>query len=254
MSWSGGGHIIVAKIAEKHLSTVARNATSDLLKFAGKISLSDVANWADEMKAAGLPSQPSHSVRLPLNELNYEPSRDCAGGKCAIAAVNDAISTLQNNSADKFLKLVALKYLVHLIADIHQPLHASKDSGQRKVMLGGLTMSLHQAWDGGITRSQRQSNTNLAALIDTKYAVGVCDLDPVVWAYESRRIARDSIFPELETFHTIGNVTILEDGYTAKHWPVVETRLLEAAFRLACVLNTIYDPKSSRGNFSIVSD
>ncbi|AYC99578.1 S1/P1 nuclease [Neorhizobium sp. NCHU2750] len=247
-AWSGGGHSIIAYIAESHLSAQARRGVQDLLKEENLNSIEQVANWADAMRSLKVPQQPSHALRLPLDGSPYDRKRDCGNNMCATWAIQAAINCLADAKATSEAKITALKYLVHLTGDIHQPLHASKDTGQRKVLFAGEQLSLHQVWDGGITRSLKIGNRKLAGMVDLQIPDSTVDLDPIHWAYESRDIARDEIYPELQGLPTQNGATVLPADYAERHWPTVEKRLKLAGLRLAGVLNAIYS-----GNASLVS-
>ena len=240
MAWSGGGHSIVAYIAESHLSPQARRHVLELLKVEHYDSLSDIANWADAMRSLKIPKQPSHALRLPLDNSMYDHDRDCRDDMCATSAIQADIDCLRDPKATMAAQLTALKYLVHLVGDLHQPLHTSKDTGQRKVFFNGQEMSLHQVWDGGIIRSLKIGNHKLAAMVDHNIPDAAVDLNPIHWAYEGRDIARSEIYSELWNFPQKNGIVLLPDDYTDRHFSTIEKRLKFAGLRLAEVLNEIY--------------
>jgi hypothetical protein len=238
-AWNWEGHQVVALVGEAHLTPAATSEVQRLLFLEGKSSMSEVSSWADSIRILKVPRQPSHSVRIPLDFSTYDPKRDCSDGNCIIAAIEADIAILSEKSANDEVKLTALKYLIHFVGDIHQPLHANKDIGNRKVVFKGEEQTLHRIWDRQIIKSRRLEVPKLAAFIDQGYG----DLEdlggPVDWALESRDIARDDLYPSLTTPDAT-NVTQLPDDYADQNWPIVESRLELAGLRLAETLNAAF--------------
>ncbi|WP_313531695.1 S1/P1 nuclease [Shinella sp.] len=237
-AWGREGHKVVALIAESRLTPAARAEVQRLLASEGSSSLADVALWADEIKSVKALRQPSHGVNLPLDSSPYDPKRDCGHKICVI----EAIERLQPTLADKRLpisaRMMALKYLVHLVGDIHQPLHATT-AGARTVVFDGAIESLHKVWDSGIIRTHKRNPSLMALGVEATHRQPVTYGSPLIWALESRDIARDTILPELPADG------ILPPDYADRNWDLVEERLHEAGRRLALMLNQSLDPGSA---------
>jgi hypothetical protein len=237
-AWNWEGHEVVALIAEDHLSPKARSEVQRLLSEEGKASMAEVANWADNVKTLNVPGQPMHTVRLPLNRTAYKEDRDCRKQTCAVVAIQNCIEVLKKARLNDDAKLLALKYLIHLIADIHQPLHASVDLGERKVIVHHRIRALHFIWDNQIIANQRKSPSELKTLILRDQRTLSLAGTVIDWATESRDIARDHLFANL-TEPDASGITALADSYADDNWPIVEDRLELAGLRLAVVLNRV---------------
>ncbi len=240
-AWGSEGHKVIAIIAQSRLDTKATAATRDLLAREGKKDLADIANWADKVKRYD-PSRPLHSVRIPLNDGAPDWNTLCPISRrpCATRAAAEYISTLCNLSSSAEDKTRALKYVVHLIGDIHQPLHASSRTGREKVLLGYRRTTLHKVWDTLILRYTGRTVEGLAEELASR--PGAEELEtggtPQEWALESRDIARDIIFAELSSFPKVGELVNLPRGYTVSKRKIVFDRLTQAGFRLARELNS----------------
>ena len=240
-AWDDEGHQIVALIAESHLTAAARQDIGGLLASEGKTSLADVATWADRIRAVKIPRQPDHIVRIPLNNLPYDPERDCKENTCVIAALLESIRVLSDHKAPIEARAVALNYVVHFVGDIHQPLHASANAGLvYKVTINGKESTLHSIWDGWIIARQGHDPKTIANEVDRSMRSPSTGGDPVTWATESRDIARDEIFAKLGTKPDAP--VVLGDDYLDASWRTVSVRLLQAGRRLAEVLNTVAQP------------
>ncbi|OJF98716.1 S1/P1 nuclease [Pararhizobium antarcticum] len=236
-AWGTTGHRVVALIAERHLTPVAREAVSILLDSEGKASMADVAMWADDVRSLKIPVQPLHTVRIPLDHKPYDPAMACPKDRCVLAAIEASTVTLADPEAPTAARMAALKYLVHFIGDLHQPLHASADTGEERVVSEARKRKLHWVWDVGIIRAQDMNAHTLAGLIDADRRLKVSTRGtPVDWALEGRNIARDQVFPPLRGWRVDGTVQ-LPATYALDNWPVVRLRLKQAGLRLARLLN-----------------
>src|SRR4051794_33270928 len=153
-AWGPEGHAIVADIAEAHLTPAAAAQVTRLLALEDRQHLDHVASWADGIRASHRETAPWHFVDIPLDAVNYDPARDCAGGNCVVSKISQFTAVLANGSAVDADRLNALKWVVHFVGDIHQPLHAEDhdDRGGNDVRLTYFSKStnLHSIWDGGI--------------------------------------------------------------------------------------------------------
>ena len=161
MGWGKTGHRIVGKVAETYLT---KNAKFQIKKIMGHHDLSRMSNWADEIK-----SDPEwkiandwHWCTIPDGE-EYEKNKH--SGK-AVEKVNEFIDILKNRKSSKQEKQVALKFLVHLVGDLHQPLHVGngKDRGGNDVKVSwfGEPANLHSVWDTKLIDFQKLSYSEYA--------------------------------------------------------------------------------------------
>jgi len=250
-AWGPDGHAIVAELAQRRLTPSAQAEVARLL--GPGASLASISNWADDVR----PDRPEtfnwHFVDIPLGETAYDPDRDCAPtrkGDCILGAIARERRKLAC-SRDPVVRRDALRFLVHFIADLHQPFHtiAEKQGGNRV----GVTLDVHAAT---CARCQsRRGKENLHALWDTvlvslaawNWGAYVARLEqatvmsqaaagtPEDWALEAHRVAAD-IWTWLADDHLIG------DDYYRRAVPVLDRQLSRAAVRLATVLDHALAP------------
>ncbi len=236
-AWTDAGHRIVAQIATEHLTPGAQQEVGRLLALQGAASLPDVSMWADLAKAVPFLTQPSHVVHMPLDGRPYDPDRDCRNGRCALAALAEHESILGDPGADAASRATALNMVVHLVGDLHQPLHTSADTGQRSIVWRGRTMTLHRFWDEEIVAARNADWRTLAAAVGAGGCADAGHADAVAWAEEGRDIARDAI---LSDPRVAGSGRALPEDHAADAWPVAEKRLRLAGCRLAALLNHLF--------------
>ena len=241
LAWGRSGHAIVAEIAESHLSPEARGEVDALLATEGSATMADVSLWADLIKALRIPNQPSHVVRLPLDHSGYDAAKICKTGRCIIAAIDTYAAVLADRGNQPTARVTALKYLIHLVGDLHQPLHTSADTGARAVMLNGSVTTLHDVWDDAIIDHQGKDWHALVAVVEADAIVPNTGSAPADWALEGRDIARNVIFadPRLDAGSRRDVLPWLPDAYLDDNWPIVRDRLKQGGYRLAELLNRV---------------
>ena len=222
---------MVARLALAQLSPAADTEVARLLALEPGATLESVSTWADETRAAG--TAPWHYVNFPHGGVcSYDAASLCAGGHCVVGAIERQVAVLASASPDEE-RLRALKYVVHFVGDVHQPLHAgyADDKGGNSYQLQafGRGTNLHSLWDSGLIKNWPGGPAALfdAAAADksSKSAAG----GPVSWAEESCRIVgQDGFYPETHK---------LEPDYPQRWAPTLVHQLAEAGNRLATVLN-----------------
>jgi hypothetical protein len=160
-AWGKVGHATVADIAEEHLTPTALAEIRKLLAVERDKHLSDISSWADQAKAEGLNGSPSHTIRLPINNGPVR-AHPCPGGFCAGDAIERYGAVLSDPTKSDAEREVALKYIVHLVGDLHQPLHDVDAGGGMTVKFEDKDESLHQVWDSGIINDHGGSPEKLA--------------------------------------------------------------------------------------------
>ena len=134
MIWSKTGHRVVGEVAEQHLSKKAKRAIADLLD--GK-SLAAVANFGDEKKADRAYSKFSawHYVNIPFDKTYAEIEPNEYGD--LVQGINTCIEIIKDETSTREDKAFYLKFLVHLIGDLHQPMHVGRaeDKGGNDIQL-----------------------------------------------------------------------------------------------------------------------
>jgi hypothetical protein len=242
-AWGPLGHSIVAELAQRHLSPAAEAEVERLLALEHATALADVASWPDQIQDD--PAEQSlwkrtrklHYVNFRDASCDYVPPRDCRDGECVVAALPHYIQVLGDKSQPDAARLEALKFVVHFVGDVHQPLHAGyrPDLGGNRfqVQFEGQGSNLHRVWDSGMLKTQGLDWRAYARKLDAEGPVAlpppIAPLDDpyAQWAEESCRVTRD-IYPSK---HVIG------PAYVEAELPVAERQLRIAGRRLAEVLN-----------------
>lgn len=239
-AWGSTGHRVVGLIAERHLSPEAKAAVAELL--AGE-SLARVGFWADEIKSdpAWEQAAPWHYVNLDDAEHYVTSAKNPKGD--VIEAIQRFAAVLSDRAAPRQSRVEALKFLVHLVGDVHQPLHVGRgsDRGGNSVLVTWFdeVSNLHAVWDSDMIESTGLSYSELADFINRSTPTEVTALqasDVSEWARESQALR--------PTVYAIGDGRL---GYTYSYrmLPIVERRLREAGVRLAGLLNAAFRSSSS---------
>jgi hypothetical protein len=250
IAWGKTGHRVVAAIADAQLSGLARAHVKEILGQAE--GLEEAANWPDEMRSDPAPfwqktSTPWHYVTL--NGVIYDhapPQGD------ALEALNKYSATLRDPNARLVDKQTALRFVVHIVGDLHQPLHVGKccDKGGNdiKVKWFGRDLNLHSVWDSALIDEQQLSFTEMTAKLQRHTSdadvIAWWDINPRNWMNESAQI-RDTIYPRPSGDPK--KVPELSYSYVYQNTPIMEQRLKQAGVRLAAYLNAIYaEPRPIR--------
>lgn len=245
-AWGVQGHQVVAAMAQARLSPAARAEANRLLALEPGATLLTVSTWADEQRSPETARW--HYVNFPRGQCAYTPARDCPDGQCVVAAIEQQTQVLQSSAPDAE-RLLALKYVVHLVADVHQPLHAGHgdDRGgntyQLQAFLEG--SNLHAVWDVWLIRALNQSVPELTARLDKRLAqlaqptggAGVTGLTGVAGAFNAANAAEESCRIVATPGFYPGR--LVDVDYLERFAPVLETRLALAGARLAEVLNRV---------------
>lgn len=242
------GHSIVAEIAHRRLSAAATQQVRELL--GPNVSLASIASWADDVRAARPETTNWHFVDIPLAERGYVAQRDCrvraARGDCVVGAIERSLAVLRERDAPKPQRVEALMFVVHFVADLHQPLHAIQDDR------GGnafpvrfyadpargrvIETNLHQVWDFALIRSQVWDWGAYVTRLEEGWLrradVAVLRAGSIAdWANESHDIAARHLFAGIERGATLG------DDYIRRAAPLLDRQLGAAGIRLAALLN-----------------
>lgn len=235
LAWGSKGHRIVARLAEAQLTPAARATADRLLAVRGARHLADVSTWADDLRerdpALFERTRRMHYVDFDAPDCIYRPVRDCHDGECVVAAIGHYSAILADRHADAAARAEALAFVVHFVADVHQPLHADdrRDFGGNRFQVHWRDRgtNLHRLWDSGLLEATGWSAARYAReLAGTPVASGGT---PATWAEESCRIDRDDgVYPASH---------VIDRAYVEHALPIIELRLQQAGARLARLLN-----------------
>ncbi|RYG22257.1 MAG: hypothetical protein EOO07_00335 [Chitinophagaceae bacterium] len=242
-SWGYTGHRTIGLITENHLTPAAKSAIKELL---GDTSIAEACTWADDARREPQFAATAswHFLNLPLG-LTYNDFKKYVDTLNVENVYSELLNTekiLTNTNSTKQQKVHALKFLMHFVGDLHQPMHISRaeDKGGSTIQLNYQEKgtNLHSLWDTKMLEHEGLTYTQLAAKFDN---ISVNDVkrwqsDPAIqWIWESYQIS-SALYPEIEQL----NKKIIDDAYYQKHMPTVQKRMQQAAIRLAGLLNKIY--------------
>lgn len=242
ISWGVTGHRAVAKIAENHLTPKTEQAIKDLL---GHITLPDVSTWADDIRndprfkytgswhyadvTSGLTFEQFATTIKTMPEANVY--------KIVLRCELD----LENDKKSKTDKIEALKFLVHFIGDLHQPMHVShtEDRGGNaiQVTFNNGDTNLHSLWDSGLITEENLSYEKMAKAYDTAMPEQIKKWQSdslMIWLWESYQIS-EILYKE------VAENPKFDQGYYESHLPILQNRIEKGGVRLAGVLNAIFD-------------
>lgn len=245
--WGQKGHDTIAFIAENHLTPTTRSAVENLLD---NHSIVYFSNWMDN--ASNTPeyaySKTWHYKNIDAG-IAYEDAAINQDGDI-VTAILSQTKTLQNKKASPSEMSLALKMLIHLIGDIHQPMHMGhlSDRGGNNWIIKyfGTDTKLHSLWDSPLLESAHKwSYTEWQQQIDRVSEATaneiISDGNPDKWGKECFLIATN-------IYDTTPQNSKLSYDYIAKWTPIIEQQLLRGGLRLADVLNSIFDNNYKRKN------
>lgn len=231
LAFGGATHRLIAERAEARLSPAARAEVQRLLALEPGATLVSVATWADENRSLGTARW--HYVNFHRGErCAYEPARLCIEGECVVGALEKQIALLAQAGTPDAERLTALKYVVHLVADVHQPLHAGffDDRGGNSFQLQAYERgtNLHALWDSGLASHWPGGDEAFRAAVNAAPGPAVPGT-PVLWAEESCKVvAQPGFYPDERK---------LPDSYAPRWGDTLAQRVQAASVRLAQVLN-----------------
>ncbi|MEO5626410.1 MAG: S1/P1 nuclease [Dokdonella sp.] len=242
-AWGPAGHRIVADLADRQMTRNTRAEVDRLLHLTHDQSLADVATWADDLRserrerALWRATSKLHFVNFSATTCRYDPSRDCASGRCVVGAIEHYASVLGDRSRPAKERAEALRFVTHFVADVHQPLHAGyrRDVGGNRyqVQWKARGTNLHSVWDSPVLAS-RHLGWHAYATALARTPLPRASGTPAQWAEESCRASRDGgVYPR---GHRI------DETYLLQMRPLAERQVRAAAARLAALLNRELDP------------
>jgi S1/P1 Nuclease len=235
--WGREGHRIVALIAEHYMTGEALTKASNLL--AGN-TIDSRASWADDYRRDHPETGRWHYIDIPLADSKIDLSRECPDGDCVIVKTEQFVAVLRDPKAERTAKTEALKYVVHFVGDLHQPLHDEDDNDEggnmRHAIFDGRPDNLHWIWDTGLLEHINRSPEALAVELESR--ITRQDREKWVrgsiedWALEGR-LARAVAYEDLPDT----NPAPITPAYERQADPAIELQLEKAGVRLAYVLD-----------------
>ncbi len=289
-AWGCRGHEAVAALAEKHLTPQAKQALLALLtanpidpqlkRYCGQTGLDafvDSSTWADDERGREPATAPWHFIDIPLGATQGPAQNFCGAGGCVLQAITDQLAILKDKNAPGAKRAAALRYIIHFVGDLHQPLHGSTNSDRGgncvpvkyftrnpRARSNSYTPNLHHVWDTEIPESQMQgadpaefADTLDAAFEGSLAAWQQSGMQLDAWAWESHDHAAETVYgafskpipvePDVpvNTCADDNNIgqrmlhkhLVIGQAYRDQAASVVEERLAQAGIRLAMILN-----------------
>ncbi len=240
--WGPTGHRVVGEIASQYLTGKARNAIREIL---GTESIAISSNWADFVKSDTSLNylSPWHYVNIKAglsnSEFNSWLKKDTITD--AYTKLNFLIAELKNKQLSLEKKQKYLKLLIHIVGDIHQPLHVGRleDQGGNRIKVQWFNepANLHSVWDEKLIEMQKLSYTEYTLAINhsTKTQRKNWQQQPLEqWLYESYQLAEKIYGSITQPDQKIGF------RYNFDFIEIVNQQLLKGGIHLAGLLNEIY--------------
>src|SRR5580658_4560020 len=288
-AWGCKGHQTVALIAEKHLTPEARQWALKLLsenpidpklnRYCGgavRDAMADAATWADDVRGERK-NGPWHYIDIPRGSTRGALEPYCGQEGCVTRAISEQLAILKDSKADAAKRAEALRYVIHFVGDLHQPLHTitNADEGGNCVPVKyfrrnpeehnhSFSPNLHSLWDTAILERDAEGaeaaeyaetlNAQFAADIEGWQKAGI-HVDEWVWeGYDfAEKVVYGDLTPKIgiepnvpvhscSDDNNIGERLLHQNitvgqAYQDKAAPVVEKRLAEGGVRLAMILN-----------------
>jgi S1/P1 Nuclease len=288
-AWGCKGHQTVALIAEKHLTPEARQWVLKLLsedqidpklnRYCGGASrdvMADAATWADDVRGERK-NGPWHYIDIPRRSLRGPLEPFCGQEGCVTRAISEQLVILKDPKADAAKRAEALRYIIHFVGDLHQPLHTitNADEGGNCVPVKyfrrnvhehnhSFSPNLHSLWDTAILERDAEGAdpAEYAATLDAQFAADIegwqkAGIHVDEWMWEGYDFAENVVYGELtpkiaiepnvavhscSDDNNIGERLLRQnivagEAYQEKAAPVTEKRIAESGIRLAMILN-----------------
>ncbi len=236
-AWEATGHRVVGELAQRRLSSATLRAVRDLVPDA---DLAEMSTWADLIRF-----DPEWKVADPWHFINVEEGESWETRKRSpkgdiVEAIPRFMKDLIDTKLSKEKRAQALKFIVHFVGDIHQPLHAGRfaDLGGNTISVKWFseTTNLHRVWDAHVIEYEKLSYREKASFLTLPDAVtlGKWESDSVdTWAQESFVLRN-------EAYATEKGAELNAGLYHFQHHATINRRLMQAGVRLAALLNQAF--------------
>ncbi len=244
-AWGPLGHELVGTLAQQQLSPAAQREVVRLLAPEHVDSLAAIASWPDQIQndpaqaALWQRTRSQHYINFRNAGCDYVPPLDCRNGQCVVGGLQEQMAVLGDRTRSDADRRQALKFVVHFVGDVHQPLHAGyrpdKGGNTWQVQFDGRGSNLHRVWDSGMLSRRGLDAPAYERLLEARGPVALpAPIAPpdnayAQWARESCLItAQPGFYPERHQ---------ISQAYVDAQLPVAELRIRQAARRLAQLLN-----------------
>ena len=228
-SWGELGHRIIAQICQDRLSNKTKEKIRIILG-QRKLDMPAVAMWADQQKFWHKETAAWHYINLPISENKPDIEKYGAYVDCVVNQIIKDEAILRGSIPGD--KKQALKYLIHFVGDVHQPLHCANDDDRggndKPVVIKGKKMNLHQLWDNVVSNDGNGDYKKEAKKFEIRK--GKENLDVEEWARVSYEYAKYIIYPAYKP------VFLDDEVYELGMRPIAMRQIGLSGQRLAAVL------------------
>ena len=265
-AWGCEGHQVVALIAERNLTPHALAMVKQILhdapidsslsrfcKGGGTDPMADASTWADDIRPLRPETGPWHYIDIPLGTSHREIAMFCTlPESCVTQAITDQLAILRSPEIDPQKKAEALRFLIHFVGDLHQPLHAATNNDQggncihvayfdalpqlRNPQNESYTPNLHAVWDTNILARMTTGKTSeqVASDLEQSFRSKIvhwkrASADVNSWAWESYRLAQKKVYGKLPVRVPVETPKPIKSCADDDH---ISTRMLELNERL----------------------
>lgn len=245
--WGGDGHRIVCGVAWQRLTDDGRALVSRLLGSIEEKTFVDACVWADSVRSDRPETYNYHFVNIPAGARGMDMQRDCPASKrCAPWAIVHFGRILADAKADREARTEALKWVIHFVGDLHQPLHAGRpgDLGGNRVLVDFFgddgnaerRNNLHSVWDSQMLRRAGMrwpdASRRLFGQIADDEAKTWETLNVTEWANESFRLDEEFVYGRLDT------KGIIRNAYYKPGLGIAEVQIMKGGVRMAHLINS----------------
>lgn len=250
-AWGEEGHQIVALLAADRLDPAPKAEVASLLDSAdASDAMAKIASWADEIKGDRKETEHWHYVDIPVTSEGYDAARDCAEDDCVVRQVEKDEAVLKDRSQPKEARAEALKFLIHFVGDMQQPLHCADNKdhggGSVKVSANGKLSNMHRVWDTAVVNAMGTDAKTVAGklspLVSPALAAQWSAGSPEDWANECFVIAKKQIYEVVPGMMAPKTTIDISEKYPAQVGPITASQLAKGGVRLAAVLNAVLSP------------
>lgn len=244
LGWGAEGHRVIGVAAygmlDERAARMVREILGEPAPEALNEALSKACNWPDAVRNDALWnwSSPLHYVNIPRNTGHYDRERDCPDGRCVTEGILHFANQLSYRETDMEKQWQAFAFVCHLVADLHQPLHAGfrDDRGGNTVEVEyrGDEWNLHQFWDSVNVRAHLIDEQRMVAqLVHAGLPLAGSGWSPVEvgqWTEASHALAAERAYPE---------GPLIGEAFASEAWELTREQWQHAATRLARILNAV---------------
>lgn len=259
-AWNATGHMVVANIAYQNLKPAARVKVDSMVgslkqEYPEMATFMNIAYWPDAIRSQRIESFTHwHYIDIPYSKDGTQAPSNSINTDNAVWAINNVQVVVKNDHANPYDRARFLSFLVHIVGDLHQPLHttslfsANHPDGDRGgnayiVINHGQLQNLHSLWDSGVgvfaptNKFSLDDVSKLAAEIMQQYPISffgnrVIALNPSDWANEGGENAKKYVYSAAEG-------EVLPAVYVDNGKQLAEQQAALAGYRLANLLNSL---------------